>query len=211
MKKYVQMLVAVVTAMFLASCGNSPSSNNTIYGGGGGGGGGGRRVVTPASPTRVSDSVFGNQPMRPTSDVVRESWRGTMNTSHWANDSRRGYAMIQACSPDEPVLISRATGFVWRYGCENRVAPAEAPTQEVVENVGSVAGGGNYQDNRSQTSYMFEWNMPITIINSGEGGGGGGWGGGGGVRSRQHRPQPQYCIVRDPCGRPIGKRLIGYR
>ncbi len=170
----------------------------------GSGGGGGHRVVKSGSSRTCSDSVFGNQPVRPPYNVVTSTWGATMSTPYWWNDMRNGNARLQPASADEPVLVT-PEGFVYRSGCGNRVAPADAPMQEVVENVSS--GGGIYQDNRSQTDYKLEFNMPITIIS-----------GGGGFSSPQRsmRPQqrqlrPRYCIVRDNCGRPIGRRMIGYR
>jgi hypothetical protein len=195
MKVYIQMTVSALVAMFVVSC--SPSAQITNYGNVSGGGGGGRRVVRPASPRVVSDAIFRNQPPRPTPDVIDSTWGGTANTAFWANDVGNGSARIQPTSPSEPVLVSQATGFIWRRDCGNRVVPAEAPTQAVVENVGGGGGGGINQSIVQNTDYKLEVNMPITIIT-----------GGGGCYQpqQQYRPQQRYCPPRQqyrPQQRPM--------
>lgn len=223
MKKIVQIAIAVITASFIASC--SPSAQNINYGNVGSGGGGGQRVVTPASPRTVpSSQVFRNHSVRPTADAISSTNRNTMATPWVWNDLRNGEARLQQLPLDAPVLVSPTTGKCWKPNgtCENRLAPAEAPTEAVVENTG---GGGINQSIVQNTDYKFEFNLPITIINSGQGGG---YGQGcyqprqqmmrppqrgyQQQRSMMRPPQrpmmrpPQVCYVRDNCGRIIGVR-----
>lgn len=179
---FIQMLVIATTAMFIASC----SSQTAIINGGGGGRG---HTVRHESPkVKSASQVFGNQPMNPTPDAVASTWGATMSSEYWWNDARKGdRALLQRTSASEPVLVSRSTGFVWRAGCYNRVVPAEAFTEDVVENQSS--GGNSIVQNGP--SYAFEFNLPITIV-----------GGGGGYCPPQPRPmyQPRpmvrYCAPR---------------
>jgi hypothetical protein len=161
MKMYFNMLVATFVAILTSSCMYNNQST---------GGGGGTRIVRHDSPkVKSASAVFGNQPMNPTRDAVQSTWGATMSSEYWYNDARRGdRALLQRTSPNEPVLVSRSAGWVWRAGCFNRVVPAEPYTEETVA-VPSSGGGTIYGP-----SYKLDINMPITII-GGEGGGYGGY------------------------------------
>ena len=203
------MIVTAVFTAFVVSC---ATNNQTAIINCGGGGRSVHRAgsSTAMLTTRPSAEVFGNQPTRPTQDVVSSTWGETMSTPYWWNDLRNGKARLQPCSANERILISKSSGFIWREGCGNSVAPAEAPTQEA-EVVESSGGGNSIVQNGS--SYQLAFNLPITIVS---GGGGGGFSSPQRSMRPQQRPQqrqlrPQYCIVRDNCGRPIGRRIIGYR
>ncbi len=165
MKKFLNLLVATFVAILSTSCMINNQKINT--------GGGGTRVVRHNSPkVKSALAVFGNQPMNPTRDAVQSTWGATMSSEYWYNDARKGdRALLQRTSPNEPVLVSRSAGWVWRAGCYNRVVPAEPYTEETV----AVPSGGN--NTIYGPSYKLDINMPITII-GGEGGG--------------YYPQPYY-------------------
>ncbi len=151
-----------------------------------GGGAGGQRLVRAGGvTTKPSSQAFGNQPTRPTPDAVSSTWGATMGTSHWWNDMRNGSARLQACSANEPVKVARASGFVWREGCGNRVAPGEPPLKAVYEST-STGGGNSIVQNGP--SYKLDINLPITIISAGNSGYDG-------YRPRynNYRQQYRYC------------------
>jgi len=193
MKVYLNIAIVALVAMFSASC----AYNNQSATINGGGGGGGTRTVRHDSPkVKSASSVFGNQPVNPTSDAVQSTWGATMGSEYWWNDARKGdRALLQKTSPGEPVLVARQSGFVWRAGCYNRVTPAEPYTEEVV--VEKSSGGGN-SIVQNGPSYALAINLPITIV-----------GDSGGYQSRgysyqreyyqpryrpqRYRPQREYC------------------
>jgi hypothetical protein len=158
---HIQIAIATIVAVLASSCAYNPQTIN------GGGGGGGSRTIRHDSPKVTSASkVFSNQPMNPTADAVPSTWGATMGSEYWWNDARKGdRALLQRTSPDEPVLVSRSTGHVWRKGCFNRVAPAEPFTEGVVQE--QVASGGS---NYSNTDYKFSFfeNFKVEIYNSGQ-------------------------------------------
>ena len=185
------MFVVAILATFITSCASQYAVIN--------GGGGGSHTVRHDSPkVKSASSVFGNQPMNPTPDAVSSTWGATMSSEYWWNDARKGdRALLQRTSPNEPVLVSRSSGFVWRSGCYNRVTPAQAFTEEVVAD----AGGGNQTIVQNGPSYALEFNLPITIV----GGGGGGYYQQSHYQPyRQHYQQPRrYCPpVRRYCPPP---------
>ncbi len=185
------MFVVAILATFITSCASQYAVIN--------GGGGGSHTVRHDSPkVKSASSVFGNQPMNPTPDAVSSTWGATMSSEYWWNDARKGdRALLQRTSPNEPVLVSRSSGFVWRSGCYNRVTPAQAFTEEVVAD----AGGGNQTIVQNGPSYALEFNLPITIV----GGGGGGYYQPSHYQPyRQHYQQPRrYCPpVRRYCPPP---------
>ena len=191
MKLFLKMFVVAILATFITSCASQYAVIN--------GGGGGSHTVRHDSPkVKSASSVFGNQPMNPTPDAVSSTWGATMSSEYWWNDARKGdRALLQRTSPNEPVLVSRSSGFVWRSGCYNRVTPAQAFTEEVVAD----AGGGNQTIVQNGPSYALEFNLPITIV----GGGGGGYYQPSHYQPyRQHYQQPRrYCPpVRRYCPPP---------
>ena len=171
------MIVAAILVALSVSCAyNGPPTiiNN----------GGGRVVHRTASPSsRPASEVYGNQPKNPTPDAVPATWGQTMSSTYWWNDNRKGSAMFQATSPDEPILISRANGWCWRARCFNRVIPAEAPVEQVAE-----TGGGN-SIVQYGSSYALEFNLPVTVVT----GGGGGYYQPRYCPPRIYRPMPRYC------------------
>lgn len=156
---FLKMFVVAILATFITSCASQYAVIN--------GGGGGSRTVRHDSPkVKSAATVFGNQPMNPTPDAVSSTWGATMSSEYWYNDARKGdRALLQRTSSNEPVLVSRSSGFVWRSGCYNRVTPAQAFTEEVVADAG---GGGNQTIIQNGPSYKLEFNLPITIIGGGE-------------------------------------------
>lgn len=174
-------ITATLVAMFIASC--APQTN-TIYGGGGGGGTSSRTVSRPAPSVKSASEVFGNQPMNPTPDAVPSTWGATMGSSFWYNDARRGdRALLQPTSPNEPVLVSRSSGYVWRSGCYNRVTPAQPTIEETVFEPSS--GGGNITQINYGPSYKVGLFEGFTFVYQG--------GDDGYYPQQQYRPQQRYC------------------
>lgn len=127
MKKYIDISAATFAVVFAVSC---APQGSPIYRGSGVTN---RTVSRPAPKVASAKEVFGNQPIKPTSDTISSTWGATAGSEYWWNDSRRGdKALLQKTSPNEPVLVSRESGYMWRSGCFNRVAPAEATVEEVI-------------------------------------------------------------------------------
>jgi hypothetical protein len=191
MKKFVKIAIATFVAVLSTSC---------MYQMGPSGSAGSHTVRRESPKVRSASEVFGNQPMNPTSDAVSSTWGATMGSEYWWNDARKGdRALLQKASPNEPVLVSRSTGHVWRAGCFNRVATAEPYTEEVVADQGG--GGGTMYG----PSFAFVPTFNVSLNASGQGPRFGG------VRMRSqsrycpprqmYRPQPRYCAPR-PIVRP---------
>ncbi len=70
-------------------------------------------------------SIFGDQPLRPTKGSVETTVGEVWGDVKVANDSRKGYALIQEVSPGTPILFDQSTGFAWKVACLNRIAPYE--------------------------------------------------------------------------------------
>ncbi len=191
MKKFVQMLVATLVAVFLASC-----STQTAVINGGGGGRTVHRSVASQQPSVSDLSIFGNQPSEPTqaaSNNLKRLDDGRLvnwtfgeingNVSAWNELRPSPRARVQNIPANLPILVDRANGWQWKAGCHNRIRPyVPQPTEEVVEEVLQSGGGNSIVQNGP--SYQLALNINVERRD----------GVGVFMPQRQFRPQQRYCV-----------------
>jgi hypothetical protein len=192
MKTYIQMLVAVFTAMFLASC--ATNTQTAVINGGGGGGRSVHRSVARTQQTVSDLSIFGNQPAQPTQAALgnQSTWGAVNgNVSGWNELRPSPRARVQNIPSNLPILVDRETGWQWKAVCHNRIRPFVAQaTEEVVEEAQS--GGGN---SIVQNGPTYQLALNINVERSD--------GVGVFMPQRQFRPQQRYCVpVRRYCPPP---------
>ncbi len=87
--------------------------------------------VTQGRPVgKIDLSIFGNQPTRPTNNCVETTIGEVWGEVQVANDSKKGYALVQEVSPDTAILFDQEHGWAWKKACFNRITPYEEQQAE---------------------------------------------------------------------------------
>ena len=211
-KLFIQISVIVMLVAGLTGCQTTAYVDRSAYSAGGG-----RGVVSAPRQTRFNSAeVFRNQPVQPTAAAWSNPtiWGATASTAYWYNDMRNGTACVQPVSPNEPVLVDRANGWIWRPKCGNSVAPYTPPQEEVVatsavvpQDVTVVQGPNPCVETIACIIGAFIPRIDVNFVPARNGYSGGYCGGYRQQSHRQYYPQPQrYCpppVRYDRCGRPV--------